>query len=95
MKFKNLFFIVLLFSSFISCKSQKAKSDSVLRNLTNQISVETGCPVNRIVLESQYRSDDGKMNETYAFDVCGKRMVYKRIGSVYLNSDDMGKLFNR
>lgn len=95
MKLKNLFFISLFFIIFISCKTQQSKNDSVIRNLTNQISVETGCPVTDITLESQYRSDDGKQNETFAFSVCGKRMIYKKIGSVYLNSEEVNKLFNR
>ncbi len=77
----------LLLSSAVllsSCgATMRTMSGATSNQLIKQVSVEQGCPKDEIkVLDKQQAAG----NATYALDVCGKRMVYKQVGSVFMES---------
>ncbi len=58
-------------------------------SVKNQVAVETGCPKENIKLISK-STNFFSQNATYAYDACGKRVVYKKVGSVYMRAEDAG-----
>lgn len=59
------------------------------KDLIKQVSVETGCSEDKIVIVEKIKNFG---NATYSLDVCGKRMIYKQVGSVFMTSEQADKL---
>jgi len=87
-KFTILLFLVVL----TSCGSiMRTASGATINNLKEQVSIEQGCDIDKIeLLEKQQAAG----NATYALDVCGKRMVYKQVGSVFMESGKADKMMD-
>lgn len=84
-------FTVLLFAiALTSCGGAfRSMSGTTIGSLKKQVSIEQGCDVDKIEVLDQQRSAG---NATYALDVCGTRMVYKQIGSVFMESSKADKM---
>lgn len=84
-------FTVLVFAiALASCGgAMRNMSGATVGNLKKQVSIEQGCAVDKIEVLDQQRSAG---NATYALDVCGTRMVYKQIGSVFMESGKADKM---
>jgi len=59
--------------------------------LIQTVSVEQGCPKEDIKILDKVKSTG---NATYSLNVCGKRMVYKQVGSVFMESSKADNLVN-
>jgi hypothetical protein len=84
-------FTLLLFAiALSSCgASMRTMSGATINNLKKQVSIEQGCDIDKIaILEKQQASG----NATYALDVCGKRMVYKQVGSIFMEAAKADKM---
>ena len=68
----------------VSCGSvNRTMFGTTEKTLIKTVSIEQGCDKENIkVLDS----NKGLHGATYSLDVCGKRMVYKQIGSVFMES---------
>ncbi len=53
------------------------------KNLINTVSIEQNCPSEKIEI---LQKEKGLHGATYALNVCGNRVVYKQIGSVFMES---------
>jgi uncharacterized protein YcfL len=53
------------------------------KNLINTVSIEQNCPAEKIEI---LQKEKGLHGATYALNVCGNRVVYKQIGSVFMES---------
>lgn len=90
---KKLIIIVCASTLLISCGAiNRTISGNTIDDLKKQVSVETGCAVEKIVLIDKIQNLG---NATYSLDVCGKRMVYKQIGSVFMKAEEVDKLLKR
>lgn len=86
-------FTIIIFSiALTSCGAiNRTVSGSTINTLKKQVSIEQGCDIDNIeLLEKQQAAG----NATYALDVCGKRMVYKQVGSVFMESSKADKTVN-
>lgn len=75
--------LTLFISTFLfSCGSgARTVFGTTEKTLIKTVSIEQNCPQEDIkVLDST----KGLHGATYALDVCGKRMVYKQVGSVFM-----------
>jgi len=64
------------------------------KNLIKTVSIEQNCNQENIKVVDRNK---GLHGATYALDVCGKRMVYKQVGSVFMEAskaDEMVKSLN-
>jgi hypothetical protein len=59
--------------------------------LIQTVSVEQGCPKEEIKILDKVKSTG---NATYSLDVCGKRIVYKQIGSVLMEASKANNITN-
>jgi hypothetical protein len=84
------FTILILAIALTSCgATMRTMSGATIDNLKKQVSIEQGCSVDKIqLLEKQQAAG----NATYALDVCGKRMVYKQVGSVFMEAAKADKM---
>lgn len=57
--------------------------------LIKTVSVEQGCPVENVKVIDKVKTLG---NATYSLDVCGKRVVYKQIGSVFMEGSKADNL---
>lgn len=90
---KKLFIISVYSLLLISCGAMNRKLfGNTEEDLIKQISIETGCETGKIkILEKMQNLG----NATYAVDVCGKRMVYKQVGSVFMTADEADNLMKK
>lgn len=88
--------VYLIFVSVILLSSCGAINRTVFGNtekdLVKQVSIETGCSEDNIKIVEKIKNFG---NATYSLDVCGKRMVYKQVGSVFMTSEQADKLLNK
>lgn len=60
-------------------------------DLIKTVSIEQGCPKNKIkILESQRTMGSA----TYSLDVCGKKMIYKMSGNVFMEASKFDDMVN-
>ncbi len=59
------------------------------KDLIETVSVEQGCPREKIKILSKIKKIG---NATYSLDVCGKRVVYKQVGSVFMTAEKADKM---
>ncbi|AYZ34882.1 hypothetical protein EGY07_04525 [Chryseobacterium indologenes] len=87
---KNLLLIGLLSISMCSCGSvNRTMSGTTESKLIKTVSVEQGCPVENVKVIDKVKTLG---NATYSLDVCGKRVVYKQIGSVFMEGSKADNL---
>ncbi|MCG8808913.1 hypothetical protein G1K57_12290 [Tenacibaculum finnmarkense] len=82
---------ILLFAiALTSCgAAMRTMSGATINTLKKQVSIEQGCAIEKIeLLEKQQAAG----NATYALNVCEKRMVYKQIGSVFMEAAKADKM---
>ena len=89
---KKIISIGVLSITFLSCGSvTRTISGATKSTLVKTVSIEQGCPIENVqVIESV----QGFHGATYALDVCGKRMVYKQVGSVFMESTKADEMIN-
>lgn len=76
--------VVLGLMSLISCGSAtRTMMGTTEKTLINTVSIEQNCPVENIEV---LQKEKGSHGATYALNVCGNRVVYKQIGSVFMES---------
>ncbi|RXG33003.1 hypothetical protein SAMN02745246_00156 [Leeuwenhoekiella marinoflava DSM 3653] len=84
----------MLLSSFLlllsSCGSvSRTLTGNTEKTMIKTVSVEQGCEVKNIKLLDKVKTWQGA---TYSLDVCGTRMVYKQVGSVFMESGAAEKM---
>jgi chaperonin cofactor prefoldin len=61
------------------------------KNLIKTVSIEQDCPTENVkVIESL----KGLHGATYSLEACGKKYVYKQVGSVFMESSKANKMIN-
>ena len=86
---KKVFLILTFAILLISCASAMGYAED---DVVKTASVEHGCPVEKIKVIDKIE----KMgNATYNLEICGKQIVYKRIGSVIMQADKVEKMINQ
>lgn len=83
--------ILLISSIFItSCGGINRQVFGITeKDLIKQVSVETGCAQDKISITDKIKNFG---NATYSLDVCGKKMVYKQVGSIFMTAEQADKL---
>ena len=80
---KKLLFLTTILM-FVSCGSVTRTMFGVTEStLIKTVSIEQNCEKENIKILD---SNKGLHGATYALDVCGKRMVYKQVGSVFMEA---------
>lgn len=96
MKRKDKFQLAVLLSFsilFTSCGTyMRAISGSTEKDMLKKVSLETGCSIADIKVIDKSKKATSTGNDVYVLDVCGKRMVYKHIGSVFMRDKEADKL---
>ena len=88
---KSLVFVSVLL--LFSCGSiSRQVFGNTEKDLIKQVSIETGCSSDKITVTEKMQNFG---NATYALNVCGKRMVYKQVGSVFMKAEEADKLLNK
>lgn len=79
---KNLVLIGSVSILMCSCGSlNRAMTGTTESKLLKTVSVEQGCPKENIKIVDKIKTMG---NATYSLDACGKRVVYKQIGTVFM-----------
>jgi len=79
---KIAFISSLLF--VISCGSAtRTLMGNTEGNLISTVSIEQNCPKENIEI---LQKEKGLHGATYALNVCGKRVIYKQVGTVFMES---------
>lgn len=91
-KIINLFAVVVLSFTLLSCGGVLTRKifGTTEKNLIETVSIEQNCPAENIKI---MQSNKGLHGATYALDVCGKRVVYKQVGSVFMEASKADKMF--
>lgn len=61
----------------------RARMGNSEKSLLKTVSIEQNCPTDKIVVLDKIQTLG---HATFSLNVCGKRMVYKQVGSVYLEA---------
>lgn len=81
---KKLLLIVTTSTLVTSCGSlNRSMTGTTESKLIKTVSVEQGCSVDNVKVIDKIRTAG---NATYSLDACGKRVVYKQIGTVFMES---------
>ena len=59
--------------------------------LVKTVAIEQNCPSENVKIIEKVK---GLHGATYSLDVCGKRMVYKQVGSVFMEASKADNLVN-
>ncbi|MFL0114048.1 hypothetical protein [Tenacibaculum maritimum] len=89
-------FLMLLVNLFLSsCGAvNRTMFGTTEKTLIKTVSIEQNCPKENIKITDRNK---GLHGATYALEVCGKRITYKQVGSVFMESkkaDKMAEKFN-
>lgn len=89
---KNLVLIGSLSMVLMNCGAVSRTIFGITEEkLIQTVSVEQGCPKENIKITDNVKTFG---NATYSLDVCGKRMVYKQIGSVFMEASKADETIN-
>ncbi|MCQ4142711.1 hypothetical protein [Chryseobacterium sp. EO14] len=82
---KKVLLIVTVASTFVtSCGSlNRSMTGTTESKLLKTVAVEQGCSVENVKVLDKIRTAG---NATYSLDACGKRVIYKQIGTVFMES---------
>jgi len=84
--------IILLFGLVIlaSCGSvSRTMFGTTEKNLIKTVAIEQNCDKEKIEIKEKIK---GLHGATYALDACGKRFVYKQVGSVFMEASKADKM---
>ena len=59
--------------------------------LIKTVAIEQNCPSENVKIIERVK---GLHGATYALDVCGKRIVYKQVGSVFMEASKADEMIN-
>jgi hypothetical protein len=86
---KKLIFVLSILL-LASCGSVgRTLTGNTEKTMVKTVSVEQGCSVENIKILDKVKTWQGA---TYSLDVCGTRMVYKQVGSVFMESGAAEKM---
>jgi len=90
---KKLIFMTITTLSVASCGSlNRTFYGTTESTLIKTVAIEYNCPKENVkVIESQ----KGVHGATYAVDACGKRLVYKQTGSVFMEATKLDETINK
>ena len=89
---KKSFLIGSLSIVLLNCGAVNRTAFGTTENkLIQTVSVEQGCPKENIKILDKVKTLG---NATYSLDVCGKRIVYKQIGSVLMEASKADNITN-
>ena len=88
---KKIFIIVLVIGMSSCGALNRSVSGATINNLKEQVAIEQGCEEENIKLLDKQQAAG---NATYALDVCGTRMVYKQVGSVFMEASKADSMMN-
>lgn len=81
---KKTIIIPIILNTILSCGSvNRTMFGTTEKNLLKTVSIEQGCETENIVILEKLK---GLHGATYALNVCGSRMVYKQVGSVFMEA---------
>ena len=87
---KKLLFLSVLSVSLLSCGGyMRGVSGATKKQLIQRVSIKEDCPKENIEILSQARNRGGA---TYELNVCGERMVYEQVGSVFMKASEADKI---
>ncbi len=94
MKKKNI--VLVLITGVImltSCGTLMRKTfGTTEEDLIKTVSLEQGCPKENIKILDKIQTLG---NATYSLDVCGKKITYKQIGSVFMTAERADKILKK
>lgn len=80
---KKLFLITTAFL-LLSCGSvTRTMFGTTEKTLVKTVSIEQNCPQENIQITDKKKGIHGA---TYALEVCGKRMIYKQVGTIFMEA---------
>lgn len=90
---KKIFYFVATSSVLFSCAAlARGTTGATKSKLIQTVSVEQGCAEENIKILNESRN---YASATYSLDVCGNRMVYKQVGTVFMQALQADKLLNK
>ena len=90
---KKIIFISLLAVTLFSCGSvTRTVSGSTESKLLKTVSIEQNCPVGELKVVERVK---GVGQATYAIEGCGKRFVYKQMGSIVMESSKADSMLQK
>lgn len=84
-----VFIVVLLFLTSCSGSVTRAMFGLTEKKLIETVSMEQDCPKEKIKI---LQSNKGLHGATYALDVCGKRVIYKQVGTVFMEASQTNNM---
>ncbi|AUC84365.1 hypothetical protein CW731_03210 [Polaribacter sp. ALD11] len=79
-----------LLSTLLACGSvTRTVFGTTEKNLIKTVAIEQNCSKEKIKIIDKIK---GLHGATYSLDVCGKRIVYKQVGSVFMESSKADKM---
>lgn len=82
-----------LLLGLLSCGSvSRAVFGTTEKNLVKTVSIEQNCEKENIKILDKIK---GLHGATYSLDVCGKRLVYKQVGSVFMEATKADKMVKK
>lgn len=88
---KKLIAFTLLLGIFSCGSVNRTIFGTTEKNLVKTISIEQNCSKENIKITNKIK---GLHGATYSVEACGKRYVYKQVGSVFMESSKADKLVN-
>lgn len=90
---KRILLIFVLSIVLFSCGSTtRIVSGATESKLLKTVSIEQGCSVENLKIVEKVK---GVGQATYAIEGCGKKFIYKQVGSVFMESSKSDKLFGQ
>lgn len=90
---KKIILITLASLFLFSCGAvNRTVFGTTQKTLIKTVSIEQNCPKENIKITEKNK---GLHGATYALDVCGKRMVYKQVGSVFMEQSKLDKTIEK
>ncbi|WP_299135485.1 hypothetical protein [uncultured Tenacibaculum sp.] len=90
---KKIVLINLISLLLLSCGAvNRTVFGATEKTLIKTVSIEQNCPKENIKVVDENK---GLHGATYALDVCGKRMVYKQVGSVFMEATKMDETIKK
>lgn len=90
---KKIFLMTLISLFLFSCGAvNRTMFGTTEKTLIKTVSIEQNCPKENIKIIDKNK---GLHGATYALEVCGKRMVYKQVGSVFMEQSELDKTIKK
>ena len=90
---KKLLFVAITTLSIASCGSlNRTFYGTTESTLIKTVAIEHNCPKENVKVVERLKGVHGA---TYAVDACGKRLVYKQTGSVFMEATKLDETINK